>query len=60
MMSLRTPGVRIALFADNISLYAKDHKEGFVLRKLQRGLRSMEMWCGSWNIKINEEKTQGA
>jgi hypothetical protein len=33
--------------------------EGFVLRKLQRGLSSMEMWCERWNNNINEEKTQG-
>jgi hypothetical protein len=31
---------------------------GFVVRKLQRGLSSMETWCERWNIKINEEKTQ--
>jgi hypothetical protein len=40
-------------------LYAKDHKEGFVVRKLQRGLSSMETWCERWIIKINEGKTQG-
>jgi hypothetical protein len=26
-------------------------------RKLQRGLSSMETWCGRWNLKINEDKT---
>jgi hypothetical protein len=33
--------------------------ERFVLRKLQRGLGSMETWCDRWNIKINEQKTRG-
>jgi hypothetical protein len=33
-----------------------DRKEGFVVRKLQRGLRSMETWCERWNIKIYEDK----
>jgi hypothetical protein len=26
-------------------LYATDRKEGFVVRKFQRGLSSMETWC---------------
>jgi hypothetical protein len=39
-------------------VYATEHKEGHVLRKLQRGLDAIETWCGHWNIKINEEKTQ--
>jgi hypothetical protein len=54
----KTPGVHIALFADDTCLYATDRKDGFVLRKLQRGLSSMETWCDRWNIKINEVKTQ--
>jgi hypothetical protein len=36
-----------------------ESKEDFVVRKLQRGLSSMEAWCKRWNIKINEDKTQG-
>jgi hypothetical protein len=28
------------------------------LREVQRGLNSMSAWCESWNIKINEDKTQ--
>jgi hypothetical protein len=40
-------------------LYATDRKEGFVVRKLQRGLSSMETRCERWNIKINEDKTRG-
>jgi retron-type reverse transcriptase len=55
---LQTPGVYLALFADDTCLYATDRK-GFVVRKLQRGLSSMEALCKSWNIKINEDKTQG-
>jgi hypothetical protein len=39
------------------SVYSTDRKEGYVLRKLQRGLTSMESWCQRWNI-INEDKTQ--
>jgi hypothetical protein len=54
----QTPGVHLAFFAVGTCLHAKDHKEGFVIRKLQRGLSSMGMWCERWNIKINEEKTQ--
>jgi hypothetical protein len=55
----QTHGVYLALFADDTCLYATDRKEGFV-RKLQRGLNSMETWCELWNIKINEDKTLGS
>jgi hypothetical protein len=39
-------------------LYSTDREEGYVLRKLQRGLTAMESWYERWNIKIKEEKTQ--
>jgi hypothetical protein len=55
----QTQGVHLALFADNTCLYATDRKEGFIVRKLQHGLCSMEAWCEHWSIKINEDKTQG-
>jgi hypothetical protein len=55
----QTHGVQLSLFAGDTCLYASDRKEGFVVRKLQRGLTSMETWCESWNIKMNEEKTRG-
>jgi hypothetical protein len=38
-------------------MYATDRKEGYVLRKLQRGLSAIERWCKRWNIKINEDNT---
>jgi hypothetical protein len=38
----QTHGVHLALFADDPCLNATDRKEGFGLRKLQRGLSSME------------------
>jgi hypothetical protein len=34
-------------------------KGGFVSRKFQHGLSSMETWCKRWNIKIILDKTQG-
>jgi hypothetical protein len=55
----QTHGVHLALFTDDTCLYATDRKEGFIIRKLQRGLSSMDTWCERWNIKINEDKTQG-
>jgi hypothetical protein len=33
--------VNLALFADDTCLYATDRKEGYVLRKIQRGLNCM-------------------
>jgi hypothetical protein len=32
--------------------------KGYVLRKIQSGLTSIEAWGGRWNIKISEDKTQ--
>jgi retron-type reverse transcriptase len=55
----QTHGVHLALFADDTYLYVTDRKEGFIVGKLQHGLSSMETWCERWNIKINEDKTQG-
>jgi hypothetical protein len=53
------PGLlNFALFADDTCLYATDRKEGYVLRKIRRGLNSMAAWCENWNIKINEDKTR--
>jgi hypothetical protein len=56
--TLQTIGVNLALFADDTCLYATELKEGYVLRKLQRGLNSMAVWCERGNIKINEDKTR--
>jgi hypothetical protein len=53
----QTLGLNFALFADNC-LYATDRKEGYVLRKIQRGLNCMSAWCERWNIKVNEERTR--
>jgi hypothetical protein len=50
----QTPGVHLALFADTF-LYGADQEEGFLVS----GLSSMDTWCEHWNIKINEDKTQG-
>jgi hypothetical protein len=38
------------LLADDTCMYATDRKEVYVLRKLQRGLNAIEMWCDRWNI----------
>jgi hypothetical protein len=54
----QTHGVHLALFADDTCRYATDRKEGFIIRKLQRGLNSMETWCERWNIEINEDTAQ--
>jgi hypothetical protein len=53
----QTPGVYLVLFGDDTCLYETDRKEGFVVRKLQHGLSSVETWCECWNIKINEDKS---
>jgi hypothetical protein len=50
----QAPGVYLALFAYDTCIYTTDHKVGYVLRKLQRSLTTMESWCECWNIKINE------
>jgi hypothetical protein len=55
----QTSGVYVALFIDDTCLYTTDRKEDFVVRNLERGLSSMETCCEPWNIKINEDRTQG-
>jgi hypothetical protein len=54
----QTPSVNLGLFADYTCLYATDRKEGYVLKKIQRGLDCMAEWCERWNIKVNKEKTR--
>jgi hypothetical protein len=49
----------LALFAEDTSLYVTDRKEDFVVRKFQRDLNEMDTSCERWNIKINNDKTQG-
>jgi hypothetical protein len=41
----QTPGIHLALFADDTCLYATERKEGYVLRKSQRGLDAIKKWC---------------
>jgi hypothetical protein len=52
------PGVYLNLIADDICIlvYAADRKEGYVLRKLQRGLSATQTWCERWNVRINKGK----
>jgi hypothetical protein len=45
-------------FADDMCIYVTGRKEGYILRNLQWGLSTIKTWCDSWNIKINEDKTQ--
>jgi len=47
----QTPGVYLALFADDTCIYTTDRKEGYILRKIQHGLTSMESRWERWNIK---------
>jgi hypothetical protein len=54
---LQTHGVHLPLFANETCLYATS-QGGFLVRKLQLGLSSMETWCERWNIKINKDKTR--
>jgi hypothetical protein len=54
----QTPGIYLGLFADDTCTYATERKEGYVLRKLQRGLSAIETWCKRWNIKLIEFNTQ--
>jgi hypothetical protein len=54
----QTPGVYLALFADDTYIYKTDRKEAYVFRKLQRCLASMESCCERWNIKINDDSLQ--
>jgi hypothetical protein len=50
--------LHLALFADDTYLYATVRKEGYIVRKLQRGLDTLVAWWEGWDIKINEDKTR--
>jgi hypothetical protein len=54
----QTTAINLALFVDDASLYAIGHKEGYVLRKLQRVLSLMAAWCKQWYIKIKKENAR--
>jgi hypothetical protein len=54
----QAPGVYLALIAYDTHTHTTDYKEGYVLRKLQCNLTSLELWCEHWNTKINEDKIQ--
>jgi retron-type reverse transcriptase len=53
-----TPGFHLALYADDTCIYTTDRNKNYVIRKLKRGLNTMEERCEQWNIKINEDKTR--
>jgi hypothetical protein len=55
----QTPGAYLGLFVDDTCIYATDHKQDYVLRKLQRGLSAIEILRECWNIKVNGDRTQG-
>jgi hypothetical protein len=54
----QTSSIYLGLFDDDTCIYATGRKEGYVLRKLQRGLSAIKTWCERWNIKVNEDKTR--
>jgi hypothetical protein len=58
MMPPESPGVHLALFAHGKSTHCSDRNEGYIFRKFQRGLSSIESWCERCNIKINADKTR--
>jgi hypothetical protein len=41
----QTPGIYLGLFADDTCIYVADRKQEYILRKLQRNLSVIEMWC---------------
>jgi hypothetical protein len=49
--TFQTPSVYLDRLADDIRMHATDRKEGYILRKLQRGLSSIETCCKRWNSK---------
>jgi hypothetical protein len=49
----QTPGVCLCLCADDTCIYVTDCNEGYVLRKLQRGVSAVET-CEHCNRKVNE------
>jgi hypothetical protein len=56
----QTYGVHLALFADNTCLYATGRKECFVIRKLQRGLSSVETGVRTGILKLMRRGLRGS
>jgi hypothetical protein len=52
----QTHGIHLALFAEDSCLYSADRKEVFTVRKLQRGLSSMETRCERWKEPCDLQK----
>jgi hypothetical protein len=53
MTPTQTAGVQLALFAFETRICAAERKEGYVLRKLQRGLTTVAEWCERWNLRLS-------
>jgi hypothetical protein len=51
-------GGMVYMLMTPVYIYATDRKEGYVVRKLQRGLGAIETLCERWNINISEDVTQ--
>lgn len=51
-----SPGVEVALFADDMLLMATCRAEKLVLIRLQRYMDGLQEWTNRWRIKINAEK----
>jgi hypothetical protein len=47
----KTLGVYPWLFADDTCIYTTDRKEGYVFKKLQRGLSTIKTWRQLWRAK---------
>lgn len=53
----RTPGVDIALYADDTALVAQSLRGNLASRRLQLALDNLETWYELWRIKVNVSKS---
>lgn len=53
----RTPGVDIALYADDTALVAQSLRGFLASRRLQSALDDLETWYELWRIKVNVSKS---
>jgi hypothetical protein len=57
---LTARGNQLALFADDIHIYATEKDEYRIVGKVQRGLTAVNLWSEHWNIMINKGSLKGS
>ena len=47
----------LSQFADDSALWASAYTRAMAIRKVQKSLNNLEVWCRKWRVKLNGEKS---